>query len=150
MEEGGAATRTAEQKKEADGDARRVELHAWQRFYNMEPRSDSLLTERYLEGALEWSAAEVARELASTHFLHTYTCYGAVIEDFMRGMANRVRSRHGLSWTATWRLVRFYGPFALKILALLRASTRIPRALPPPSPPKHDPDAAAPPHAPSA
>ena len=114
-------------------EARREELHAWQRFYNMAPRSDSKLTERFLAGEVQWSVPEVARELAATHFLHTQTCYGVVLEDFMRAMANHVRERHrGISWSATWELVCFYGPLALKLLAVLRGSTRIPRLLPPP------------------
>lgn len=112
--------------------ARRVEaVHAWQRYYNMEPRTDSKLTEMFADGQVYMTAAEVARELMATDYIYKHTLYGEVIEVFLRGVADELRARHpGLSWTATWDIVRFYGPVALKLMLLSAAGTRIPDAAP--------------------
>jgi len=108
-------------------------LHAWQRHYNMEPRSDSRLTERFVAGEIDWPVDAVARELVATEFLYRETLYGELLEDFMRGVAERLRREHGLSWTATWNIVRFYAPTALKLMCLDASGLRIPAALPPPT-----------------
>lgn len=105
------------------------ELHAWQRYYGMEPRSDSQLTAKYVDGVVLMPPDMVARELISTHFLYQSTLYGELIEPFLRIVARRVKKHHRLSWTATWRIVRFYGPFALKLICLLMAGERIPQCL---------------------
>jgi hypothetical protein len=107
-------------------------LHSWQRYYNMEPRADSRLTQRYVAGEVDWPVDMVARELVATEFLYKETLYGELIEDFLRGVAARLRREHGLSWTATWNIVKFYGPVALKLMCLDASGLRIPPALPPP------------------
>jgi len=104
-------------------------LHAWQRYYNMEPRDDSKLTRLFVEGKVDWPVDVVARELMATDFIYKNTLYGEVIEEFMRGVADRLKRKHGLSWTATWDVVRFYAPIALKLILLDRCGVRIPEAL---------------------
>jgi len=106
-------------------------LHKWQRFYNMEPRSDSRLTQLYVEGRLDWPVSVVARELVATEFIFKNTLYGEVIEDFMRRVALTLRSMYKLSWTSTWEIVRFYAPIALKLMLLDRSGLRIPNFLSP-------------------
>jgi len=104
-------------------------LHAWQRYYNMEPRDDSKLTRLFVEGKVDWPVDVVARELMATDFIYKNTLYGEVIEEFMRGVAERLKRKHRLSWTATWDVVRFYAPIALKLMLLDRCGVRIPEAL---------------------
>lgn len=108
-------------------DARRDEVYACQRRIGMEPRSDSRLTEMYARGEVCMTAEEVARELMATHFVYTNTLYGDVIEEFMRGVAHRVRETYpGLSWSSTWTIVRVYAPIALKLMMLSASGRRIP------------------------
>lgn len=109
---------------------RRCAVHEWQRFYNMEPRTDSRLTERYARGEFEADPAAVARELMATDFVYRTTLYGEIIEEYMRAVADRLRDAYGLSWTATWQVVQFYAPIALKLLMLLHTGQSIPPALP--------------------
>jgi hypothetical protein len=94
----------------------------------MEPRNDSRLTELFCKNQLspEWTADVVARELVATDFIYKHTLYGEVIEDFMRGVAHKLREKYRLSWTTTWEIVRFYAPFALKLLCLERCGLAIP------------------------
>ena len=113
--------------------ARRAEMvHAWQRHYNMEPRADSRLTELYAQGeAGAMSAHEVARELVATDYVYRATLYGEVIEEFMRRVAHRLRAAHpGLSWAATWTIVRAYAPVALRLMCVRSAGVAIPARMP--------------------
>lgn len=103
-------------------------VHSWQRHYGMEPRTDSKLTDLYVEGHLGWMGPdEVARELVATDFLYRETLYGVLLEDFLRGVAAELRTHHPrLSWSATWNIVRFYGPTALKLMVLSSAHLQVP------------------------
>lgn len=102
-------------------------LHAWQRHYGMEPREDSRLTELYARGELApLGADEVARELYATDFFYRGTLYPEVIEAFLRRVAARLREEHSLSWTSTWKVVRYYGPLALKLLMVRACEAPIP------------------------
>jgi len=92
----------------------------------MAPRSDSRLTDLYAEGAIDLQADEVARELVATEFLYKETLYGDLIEEFMRITADRLKEEYDLSWSATWEIVRFYAPHALKLLCLMSSGTCIP------------------------
>lgn len=106
-------------------------LHAWQVHYNMTPREDSKLTRMYVEGEVPFPPDVVARELLATDYIYKTTLYGEVIEDFLRRVASRLREEvPGLSWSATWDVVRFYGPIALKLLCLSTSGTRIPNRMP--------------------
>lgn len=113
-----------------DRERRRAEVHAWQRAYNMTPRGDSRLTELYAAGHTDWSAEVVARELMATEFIYKHTLYSEVIEEFMRAVASRLRSEYHLTWSATWTIVRFYAPPALKLLCLERSGLAVPAMLP--------------------
>lgn len=95
----------------------------------MEPRSDSRLTDLYVQGHLAMPADVVARELMATEFLYQRTAYGCLLQDFMRSVADRLRKEHTLSWTATWRIVQFYGPIALKLMCLSASRLAIPERL---------------------
>ena len=105
-------------------------LHEWQRHYNMEPRSDSRLTELYLNGQCPLAVPQVARELMCTDFIYRYTLYGEVIQEFMREVAARLKRKHRLSWSSTWTIVRFYAPIALKLICLSTSMQRIPDRMP--------------------
>ena len=108
-----------------------AQVHAWQRFLNMEPRLDSKLTELYADGHVWMAPDQVARELLATDFIYKHTLYGELIEEFLRGVAARLRKRHrGLSWTATWQIVRYYGPIALKLMCLSASGDCIPERMP--------------------
>ena len=111
-----------------DRDQRIQLVHAWQRHYGMEPRHDSKLTELFADGALGHTPADVvARELLATDVVYKQTLYGEFIEEFLRGVAARLRHEHpGLTWTATWTIVRFYGPIALKLMCVSSAGLMIP------------------------
>lgn len=115
-----------------EGRASRVAMvHAWQRHYNMEPRDDSKLTQLFADGVVRWPADMVARELLATDFVYRHTLYGEIIEEFLRGVAARLRAAHrGLSWTATWDIVRFYGPIGLKLMCLQSACLVVPDRMP--------------------
>lgn len=109
---------------------RLVALQKWQRFYNMTPRTDSVLTHRFLKGDIEWPVDVVARELMATDFLYRRTLYGEFLEEYMRAMAVRLRERHpALSWSETWVVVRFYGPLTLKLYMVLHCLVRIPQKM---------------------
>ena len=109
---------------------RRLEsLHEWQVYYKMVPRDDSRLTQRFVSGELLWPVDVVARELMATDFIFKNTLYGEVVEEYMRRMAERLRAIHGLTWTDTWNIVKFYGPLSLKLLMLLQCNVQIPQTL---------------------
>ena len=119
-------------------------VHAWQRHYRMEPRMDSKLTGLFAAGQLapHVTADVIARELVATDYVYKSTLYGELIEEFMRGVAARLRAVYpNLSWPATWHIVRFYGPIALRLMCLSATGLRIPEAgiwssdEPPPSQP---------------
>ena len=112
-------------------DLRLSTLHTWQRFYNMQPREDSQLTQLYVDGKIHMPVEEIARELMATDFIYKETLYGQIIEDFMRKLASNVQEKYHISWTATWTIVKFYGPVALKLLMLLHCGVRIPERLSP-------------------
>lgn len=101
----------------------------WQTAYGMAPRADSALTRLYARGDIDWTADEVARELVATDFVYSHTLYGEVIEDFMRAVCARLRREHKLSWTAAWRIVRFYAPLALKCMCVDACGVRIPELM---------------------
>jgi hypothetical protein len=114
---------------------------SWQRHYGMHPRSDSTLTVRYARGEFgDLHPSLVARELVATEYIYKTTLYGEVLEEFMRRVAERLRTLYHLSWTATWKIVQFYGPIACKLINLLMTGGRIPDRLapqtspPPPTP----------------
>lgn len=126
-----------EQKKQSMQDAsanvywaRCHEVHEWQRFYCMEPRTDSHLTVRYAAGQCGWPADVVARELLATDFVYKNTLYGELLEAFLRVVAARLRHEFSLSWRATWEIVRFYGPIALRLMCLDATGERIPNVPP--------------------
>ena len=104
-------------------------LHMWQRYYNMEPREDSRLTQMYVNDEIDWPVDVVARELVATDFIFKNTLYGELVEEFMRAVASTLRSMYNLSWTSTWDIVKFYAPIALKLLMLDRSGLRIPNFL---------------------
>ena len=105
-------------------------LHQWQAHYNMIPRTDSMLTAQYLNGVCTWPVDTIARELMATEYLYKYTLYGDILEDFMRQVSVHIREKYHISWKATWKIVRFYAPIAMKLIALLQTGTSIPERLP--------------------
>lgn len=115
---------------EVIAEARREEVRYWQRFLNMTPRNDSRLTDMYARGEVYMSADEVARELVATDFIYRYTLYENQIEEFMRGVAVYLKDMYSLSWKATWKIVKFYGPIAMKIISLIQTDLRIPERMP--------------------
>jgi hypothetical protein len=104
-------------------------VHEWQRFYGMEPRSDSKLTRMFAEGSVNMYPDQVARELMATDFIYKFTLYGEMLEEFLRKVAARMKEQHDMTWTATWQIVRFYGPIALKLICLMQASQTIPQRM---------------------
>ena len=107
-----------------------VTVKEWQKFFGMSPRNDSALTVKYEKGELPFhTARSVARELVATHFIFQETLYGEVIEGYMRCVAERLRSTYHLSWSATWEIVRFYAPIALKLMMVCSTNIRIPKFL---------------------
>lgn len=105
-------------------------LQSWQRHYNMVPRDDSRLTKMFVSGECSMPVDQVARELMCTDYIFKFTPYGEVIEDFMREVAKRLKRRHKLSWTATWVIVKFYAPIALKLICMSASLQRIPNRMP--------------------
>lgn len=105
-------------------------VHQWQRYYRMEPRSDSKLTQLFASGQVNMFPDQVARELMATDFIYKYTMYGELIEEFMRKVAHRLKEQYDLTWTATWGIVRFYAPVALKLICLLQTGKCIPPCMP--------------------
>ena len=109
-------------------DGRVAEVHAAQRRIHMEPRADSRLTDLYARGALPdfMDADVVARELLATDFLYKTTPYGDLIQGYMRRVADLLRERYDLSWTATWTIARFYAPTALKLMCVSATGVFVP------------------------
>ena len=106
-------------------------VHAWQNHYGMTPRDDSRLTQLFADGAVAMPPDQVARELMATDYIFKFTPYGEMIEGFLRRVADRLRAAHPtLSWKATWEIVRFYGPIALKLMCLSATGRRIPERMP--------------------
>lgn len=102
------------------------QVHALQRRYGMEPRQDSKLTLAYAHGDVEpeYATAEaVAHELVMVDRIYQTTLYSVILEDAMRGIANRLKKevRH-ISWNDVWRIVRFYAPTILKLYCLRKAA----------------------------
>lgn len=108
----------------------RSAVHAWQRYYGMEPRSDSRLTERFARGEIWGTADAVARELVCTNFIFEHTLYGELSEDFFRAVAASLRQKYGLAWDATWKIARFYGTIALKLMMVSSSGIRMPDLVP--------------------
>lgn len=130
MDEPALATTEADEPALATEEAVRVaRIQSLQRAYGMEPRDDSKLTQLYARGDAPWGAEEVARELVCTDFLFSQTLYGQLLEDYMRGVAGRLRARHGarLAWGDTWRIVTFYAPIALKLQMVQCTGVRMPQ-----------------------
>ena len=115
-----------------DRDARIAMVHECQRHINMEPREDSKLTQLFADGlAGTMTADQVARELMATDYIYKHTLYGEFIESFMRAVAAKLRRKYPhLSWTATWVIVRAYGPLSLKLMCLSATGLRIPERMP--------------------
>jgi hypothetical protein len=105
-------------------------VHTWQRHYNMQPRDDSQLTHMFADGTIALQADEVARELMATDFIYKHTLYGQLIEEFMRHVATYVNRTYHISWKATWKIVKFYGPRAIKLICLLNSGQHIPVRMP--------------------
>jgi len=97
-----------------------------QKEYGMKARQDSEFTKMFARGELTISADEVARELVCVDYIYTNTLYGEFIEDYMKELANSIKKKYKLTWTETWKIVRFYGPDSLKLLCLLSAQQRLP------------------------
>ena len=102
------------------------DVHALQKMYGMEPRQDSKLTLAYARGESEpeYATAEaVAHELVMVDRIYKTTLYSAIIEDVMRGIANRLKNEiKYLTWTESWNIVRFYAPTILKLYCLRKAA----------------------------
>jgi hypothetical protein len=96
---------------------RRIGLvHAAQRRLGMEPRNDSQLTWKYGIGELEGDVpSAIASELVVVNRLFCDTGYGAVLEEAMSAIAEHLRQKYRLSWTAVWEVTRFYAPSMLKM-----------------------------------
>ena len=107
------------------------QVHAWQRHYRMEPRTDSRLTVLFARGELPETvdAFTVARELIATEFIYKNTLYGELIETDMRCVAHKIRRTYKLSWKSTWELVRFYAPIALKLMCVSSTGVHVPEFL---------------------
>jgi hypothetical protein len=106
-------------------------VRAWQRHYGMEPRDDSRLTRLFADGLVAMPPDMVARELLATDYIYKRTMYGELMPTFLRRVADRLRAAHPkLSWTATWDIVRFYGPIALKLMCITATGERIPDRMP--------------------
>lgn len=119
---------------------RRDAVHAAQRSLNMAPRDDSRLTELFARGELapHMTPEVVARELMCTDFVYQHTLYGELIQDYMRCVANALRERYCISWSATWDVVRFYAPIALKLMCVSSCGVRMPPKLPASVPTERD------------
>ena len=110
----------------------REDVRRAQRRLNMTPREDSRLTELYVQGALPsyMTADVVARELMCTDYIYKHSLYGELIEEYMRLVADKLRSTYNLSWNATWDVTRFYAPMALKLMCVSSSGIHIPDAMP--------------------
>lgn len=108
---------------------RTKDVQDWQLAYGMQPREDSKLTDLYARGLLDaaLTADSVARELVATDFLYKNTLYPEILEDFLRGVANRCkRENPSLTWNQVWEIVRFYGPDVLKLMMCTHCCVTIP------------------------
>lgn len=112
-----------------------AEVHAAQRNLHMEPREDSHLTALYAHGELptHMTAEVVARELLATDFVYKTTPYGDVIAEYMRCVADYLRTAYDLTWPATWQIVRFYAPLALKLMCVSASGGFVPEHYPHPA-----------------
>lgn len=116
-------------KMECEEDRLQV-IHAWQRYYNMEPRDDSALTRKFVSFEIDCHPSVVARELVATDFLYKHTLYGDFIQDFFRRTAYLLKEEYDISWDSAYKLVREYGTIALKILMVVHCDVTIPERLP--------------------
>ena len=102
----------------------RDHIESLQRRLGMDPRSDSLLTDRFLAnsaGPAYVTVYDVAHELAIVDYVYKHTLYGETIEDVMRACANRIKAQHTqLAWGTVWEIVREYVPSMLKIHMMRR------------------------------
>ena len=110
-------------------ESRRAEVHALQQEMGMQPRSDSRLTEMYARGEADpeyWNAHVVAHELVMVDRIHRETIYGAILEQYLRYLADASHRAHPrIPWSELWRIVRFYGTPMLKLYALRKAGYRL-------------------------
>lgn len=96
-------------------------------------RSDSRLAFLWASEQLHctWDAREVCHEIMSVQFICAQTSYTELLSPFLRALAERMKTHHGLrSWGETWRIVREYGPDLLKVVALLESNVQIPNFQP--------------------
>lgn len=112
-----------ETKKMTDVADRREQVQSIQMSLGMQPRLDSHLTEQYANGecdALYSDADTVAKELIIVDHIFQTTLYGEIIEEVMRRVAGWMKTTYKhLSWTAVWKIVRFYVPTMLKLHCLI-------------------------------
>ena len=103
------------------------EVVEYQKSFGMEPRTDSYLTKKYANNETEYTAEEVGKVLVCVDYIHTHTLYGGEFqEDYMRELANLVKKKYKLTWTATWEIVKYYGPISLKLMCLISSKEKIP------------------------
>lgn len=116
-------------------DDRLVQVHEWQKYYNMEPRHDSTLTKKFVKGEVTCHPSVIARELVATDFIYKHTLYGELIEDFFRHLAFLITLNYKLDWKPAYVIVREYGSIALKLLMIIHSGIVVPERLPEPSDP---------------
>ena len=105
------------------------QLEQYLSAYNCTLRDDSRLAFLWSTGRLDpsWDIREVCHEMMAMQFICLNTQYNDLCQPFLRALANGMRDRYGLkSWTATWRIVREYGPDILKIISLAEAGLQVP------------------------
>ena len=97
-----------------------------QKMFGMEPRNDSVLTEKYAKGETERDAMSIVTELICVDYIYRETLYDCLLEDYMRILAGFLKNKYKLTWTDTWNIVRFYGPESLKIMCVVSTDKKIP------------------------
>lgn len=83
-------------------------------------RDDSRLAFRFAEahGAIpkDWTVWHVAHEIACMQFFCTVAPdYQGLQQDFLRSLANEVRSQTGVEWKQLWSTLAEWGPEVLKL-----------------------------------
>lgn len=90
-------------------------------------RDDSRLAYRYIEGRMPyWTPLDVAHESACTQHICDAVPYQAILQPFLRSLANRLKQETGADWKAVWAAVAELGPEIAKLHLMYQHGVMLP------------------------
>lgn len=98
------------------------------KYENFVLRDDSKLAFMFANGSIVCSPRDIVEEMSVMQYLSSNTNYQDVCESALRKIANAIKAkyRNALAWGDVWRIVRLYGPSAIKYAAVSKLHAGLP------------------------